>query len=82
MSESGPSPKKKNNKRGDTRLVQAYLTCALCLWLGDGSAVPVHDRFLGSRGDSIAVDVSDGSGGDEGPSGREGEPRAETTFRS
>jgi len=58
----------KNNKE-DTRLVQPYLARALCLRLGDSSAVPVHDRFLGTRGGSIAVDVSDGTGRGEQPPG-------------
>jgi len=75
VSGSDPSPEK-NNKREDTRLVQPYLACALCLRLGDGSAVPVHNRFLGG---CITADVSDGTGRREGP---QSESRAETMFRS
>jgi hypothetical protein len=81
VSGSDPSPEK-NNRREDTRLVQPYLTCALCLRLGDGSAVPVHNRFLGAGGGSITADVSDGTGRGEQPRRREGESRAETMFRS
>ena len=80
VSGSDFSPEK-NNKEGDTGHVQPYLTCALCLRLGDGSAVPVHNRFLGGRRGSITADISGGTGG-EGPPGSEGESRAETMFRS
>ena len=71
-----------NNRREDTRLVRPYLTCALRLRLGDGSAVPVHDWLLGAGGRSIAADGSDGTGRRERPPGREGEPGTETMFRS
>ena len=63
-----PLPEEKNNKE-DTRHVQPYLTCALCLRLGDGPAVPVHDRPLGRRGGGITADVSNGTGSGEGPLG-------------
>ena len=52
-----PSPGEKNN-REDTRLVQPYLTCTLRLRLGDGPAVPVHDRFLRA---GIVADISYGT---------------------
>ena len=63
-----PSPEEKDNKE-DTRHVQPYLTCALCLRLGYGPAVPVHDRPLGGRGGGITADVSNGTGSREGPLG-------------
>jgi len=63
-----PLPEKKDNKE-DTRHVRPYLTCALCLRLGYGSAVPVHDRPLGGRGGGIAADVSNGTRSGEGPLG-------------
>jgi len=80
VSSPDPSPDKDNKE--DTIFVHPYLARALCLRLGDGSAVPVHDRPLGTRGGSIAADVSDGTGRGERPPGQEGEPGAETTFRS
>lgn len=77
--EPDPPRKKKNNKGGDTGLAEPHLTCALCLRLGDSSAVPVHDRFLGA---SITTDFFDGAGRRERPPGREGELGAETMLRS
>jgi len=82
MSSPGPFPEQKNNKKEDTRLVQPYLTRALCLWLGDGPAVPVHDRSLGARCGGITADVSRGTRRGERPPRRGGESVAETMFRS
>ena len=60
-------PSERDNRKENTRLVRPYLTRALCLRLGDCSAVSVHDRFLGASRGSIAIDVSDGCGGGERP---------------
>ena len=62
--------------------MQRYLTGALGLRLGDGPAVPVHDRSLGARVGGIAADASHGAGRKERPLGWRGEPGAETVFRS
>lgn len=62
--------------------MRSYLTRALCLRLGDGSTIPVHDRFLGASGTSIAAGVPDGSRRLKRPPRREGEPRAKAMFRS